>query len=181
MASSDNLASMEPWTFRPAFADSWISEAFARDTETLTKALQKSLSNNVSAAEDGGGAAAISSFFNQQPEIPMAIMRNSTVGVRDPIRRRRLEGVEEDDDDDVYHGRSGEFPADGAAGDRSQIPRRKLPGSGAGAVEAGAAAAERQPRSAGTGVLAHSRHVGFSTRPPPHPPTTGLASLRRRV
>ncbi|KAG5556065.1 hypothetical protein RHGRI_006624 [Rhododendron griersonianum] len=74
MASSDNLASMEPWTFRPAFADSWISEAFARDTETLTKALQKSLSNNVSAAEDGGGAAAISSFFNPPPEIPMAIM-----------------------------------------------------------------------------------------------------------
>lgn len=92
-----------------------------------------------------------------------------------------VEGVEEDDDDDVYHGRSGEFPADGAAGDRSQIPRRKLAGSGAGAVEAGAAEAERQPRSAGTGVLAHSRHVGFSTRPPPHPPTTGLASLRRRL
>ncbi|GFZ09355.1 VQ motif-containing protein [Actinidia rufa] len=41
---ADNLASMEPWTFRPSFADTWISEAFARDTETLTKALQKSLS-----------------------------------------------------------------------------------------------------------------------------------------
>lgn len=73
MASSDNLASIEPWTFRPAFADSWISEAFARDTETLTKALQKSLSNNVSAAADGGGVAAISSFFNPPPEIPMTI------------------------------------------------------------------------------------------------------------
>lgn len=45
MASSNNLASIEPWTFRPSFADSWISEAFARDTETLTKALQQSLSN----------------------------------------------------------------------------------------------------------------------------------------
>lgn len=73
MASSDNLASIEPWTFRPAFADSWMSEAFARDNETLTKALQKSLSNNVSAAADGGGVAAISSFFNPPTEIPMTI------------------------------------------------------------------------------------------------------------
>ncbi|KAG6634058.1 hypothetical protein CIPAW_12G092400 [Carya illinoinensis] len=42
MASSENLASIEPWAFRSAFADSWISEAFARDNDTLTKALQKS-------------------------------------------------------------------------------------------------------------------------------------------
>ncbi|XWS58860.1 hypothetical protein CRYUN_Cryun08bG0071100 [Craigia yunnanensis] len=48
MASSDNLASIEPWTFRSSFADSWISEAFARDTETLTRALQKSISNSFS-------------------------------------------------------------------------------------------------------------------------------------
>ncbi|XWS43010.1 hypothetical protein CRYUN_Cryun16bG0063800 [Craigia yunnanensis] len=48
MASSENLASIEPWTFRPSFADSWISEAFARDTETLTRALQKSISNSFS-------------------------------------------------------------------------------------------------------------------------------------
>ncbi|GLT60131.1 hypothetical protein SLA2020_329120 [Shorea laevis] len=44
MASSENLAGIEPWAFRSPLADSWISEAFARDTETLTKALQKSLS-----------------------------------------------------------------------------------------------------------------------------------------
>ncbi|XVE95705.1 hypothetical protein REPUB_Repub02eG0122400 [Reevesia pubescens] len=48
MASSENLARVEPWTFRPGFADSWISEAFARDTETLTRALQKSISNSFS-------------------------------------------------------------------------------------------------------------------------------------
>ncbi|XP_021297432.1 calmodulin-binding protein 25-like [Herrania umbratica] len=48
MASSENLASIEPWTFRPRFADSWISEAFARDTETLTRALEKSISNSFS-------------------------------------------------------------------------------------------------------------------------------------
>ncbi|KAJ4848100.1 hypothetical protein Tsubulata_023521 [Turnera subulata] len=44
MASSENLASLDPWAFRAAFPDSWISESYARDTETLTKALQKSLS-----------------------------------------------------------------------------------------------------------------------------------------
>ncbi|KAK9289475.1 hypothetical protein L1049_007630 [Liquidambar formosana] len=46
MAFSENMASIEPWSFRPGLADSWISEAFARDTETLTKALQKSLTND---------------------------------------------------------------------------------------------------------------------------------------
>ncbi|EEF41317.1 calmodulin-binding protein 25 [Ricinus communis] len=46
MASSENLASFEPFFFRHTFPDSWISEAYARDTDALTKALQKSLSNN---------------------------------------------------------------------------------------------------------------------------------------
>ncbi|XP_068659938.1 calmodulin-binding protein 25 [Aristolochia californica] len=47
MASSDNLAAtLEPWAFRTSLADTWISEAFARDTDALTKALQKSLSSH---------------------------------------------------------------------------------------------------------------------------------------
>lgn len=47
MASSENLASIDPWAFRPTFVgDCWISELFSRDADTLTKALQKSLSNN---------------------------------------------------------------------------------------------------------------------------------------
>ncbi|PON81500.1 VQ motif containing protein [Trema orientale] len=46
MASSENLASIDPWALRPSFiGDCWISELFARDADTLTKALQKSLSN----------------------------------------------------------------------------------------------------------------------------------------
>ncbi|XP_021901183.1 calmodulin-binding protein 25-like [Carica papaya] len=44
MASSDNLASIEPWMFRTSLADSWLIDAFSRDTDTLTKALQKSFS-----------------------------------------------------------------------------------------------------------------------------------------
>ncbi|KAL6337650.1 hypothetical protein AAG906_037243 [Vitis piasezkii] len=60
MASSDNLASVDPWVFRHTFADSWISEAFARDTETLTKALQKSISNH----PDNVACDTISPFLN---------------------------------------------------------------------------------------------------------------------
>ncbi|KAE8653850.1 hypothetical protein F3Y22_tig00117056pilonHSYRG00322 [Hibiscus syriacus] len=47
MASSleNNLGSIESWAFRPSFTDSWLSEAFSRDTEALTKALQDSISN----------------------------------------------------------------------------------------------------------------------------------------
>ncbi|KAK8594116.1 hypothetical protein V6N13_125926 [Hibiscus sabdariffa] len=47
MASSlDNLGSMESWAFRPTFTDSWLSEAFSRDTQALTRALQVSISNS---------------------------------------------------------------------------------------------------------------------------------------
>nr|AUS89395.1 calmodulin-binding protein [Sesuvium portulacastrum] len=42
----ENMASLETWAFRPAFDNSWISEAFARDTEVLTKALQRSISSD---------------------------------------------------------------------------------------------------------------------------------------
>ncbi|CAK7339897.1 unnamed protein product [Dovyalis caffra] len=49
MASPENLAGLEPWNmmFRPTLPDCWLSEAYARDTETLTKALQKSLFNTI--------------------------------------------------------------------------------------------------------------------------------------
>lgn len=43
MASSDNLMTMEPWAFRSAFADSWFSDVFTKETETLTKVLQNSV------------------------------------------------------------------------------------------------------------------------------------------
>lgn len=44
MASFDNLMTMEPWAFRSAFGDSWFSDVISRETDTLTKVLQKSLS-----------------------------------------------------------------------------------------------------------------------------------------
>ncbi|KAI3421601.1 VQ domain-containing protein, partial [Psidium guajava] len=46
MASSDHMASVDPWIFsRPSFIDPWFTEAYSRDTQTLTKALQKSFSS----------------------------------------------------------------------------------------------------------------------------------------
>ncbi|CAI9099401.1 OLC1v1036216C1 [Oldenlandia corymbosa var. corymbosa] len=74
MASSDNLVTMEPsWAFRPTFADSWLTEAFARDTETLTRALQKSLSNH----SDNLSSEMINPFY--PPETTTAAVHTPTV------------------------------------------------------------------------------------------------------
>ncbi|MED6173701.1 hypothetical protein PIB30_062118 [Stylosanthes scabra] len=43
MTSSENL--IEPWAFRPAL-DTWFADYIARDAETLTKALHKSISGD---------------------------------------------------------------------------------------------------------------------------------------
>ncbi|KAL6988564.1 hypothetical protein U1Q18_014316 [Sarracenia purpurea var. burkii] len=83
MTSSDNLASIEPWAFRSPFADSWISEAFAQDTETLTKALQKSLSNHADAV--AAPRAVVSPFFNlAKSELPAAGTQTQSGSASDP-------------------------------------------------------------------------------------------------
>jgi len=59
-SSSENLAaSIESWMYRPAMTDTWLSDYIARDAETLTKALHKSLSSSSSSPED-----ALSPFLN---------------------------------------------------------------------------------------------------------------------
>ncbi|KAL6142516.1 hypothetical protein ACLB2K_060796 [Fragaria x ananassa] len=71
MAASDNLTAMEPWVYRPTtttFADSWISEAFARDSKALTMALQKSLSENKSS--DSADSEFLPFFDTFQPATP---------------------------------------------------------------------------------------------------------------
>lgn len=50
MASSENWTSFETWAFRPTFENSWISEAFTRENEVITRALQISISSGVSSA-----------------------------------------------------------------------------------------------------------------------------------
>ncbi|GMI79608.1 hypothetical protein like AT3G56880 [Hibiscus trionum] len=47
MASSENQSSIETPTFHSTFADSWITEAFSRDNQALTIALQKSISDSL--------------------------------------------------------------------------------------------------------------------------------------
>ncbi|CAJ1916955.1 unnamed protein product [Sphenostylis stenocarpa] len=53
MASSENVASIEPWMMlRPPVTDSWLAEFFTRDTDSITRALQKSLSAAAVLPED---------------------------------------------------------------------------------------------------------------------------------
>lgn len=83
MTSSENLPSVEAWSFRTAFADSWLSEAYARDTETLTKALQKTFSNNHSNDIINSVTETLASDFTAPfvaPETPTV----STVSGSDP-------------------------------------------------------------------------------------------------
>ncbi|KAL8133555.1 calmodulin-binding protein 25-like [Apium graveolens] len=40
------MTSSEPWNYRPVFTDSWLSDAFARDTDTITNALHKTFYNH---------------------------------------------------------------------------------------------------------------------------------------
>ncbi|GFY98114.1 VQ motif-containing protein [Actinidia rufa] len=77
---ADNLASMEPWTLRLPFPDSWIAEALARDPETL----QKSLSNHSHAT-----------FFT--PELPppavLPTMSGSGSDPETPASKRRSASI----------------------------------------------------------------------------------------
>ncbi|KAD5317838.1 hypothetical protein R6Q59_033158 [Mikania micrantha] len=46
MTSFNNLATIDPWIFKPTAGDSWYSDAFAGDTElAITKALQQTFFN----------------------------------------------------------------------------------------------------------------------------------------
>ncbi|GMH20231.1 hypothetical protein Nepgr_022072 [Nepenthes gracilis] len=69
MASSENLASIEPWLFLPTLPDAWISEAFLRDGETLTKALHKSTSDSADASA-GNSISEIVTIV--KPETPLS-------------------------------------------------------------------------------------------------------------
>ncbi|PKU76086.1 calmodulin-binding protein 25-like [Dendrobium catenatum] len=70
---ADNSSSIDAWAYRPVFADSasWITDAFVRENEVLTKALQISLSDDSSASETLSSAA----YLPPQPPL-MAPSRN---------------------------------------------------------------------------------------------------------
>ncbi|KAH6818657.1 hypothetical protein C2S51_002260 [Perilla frutescens var. frutescens] len=66
--ASDNLMAMEqPWMFRPTFADAWIADIFTKETDTLTKALHKSISTT-SSDGDAFSSEMVESLF-AKPEI----------------------------------------------------------------------------------------------------------------
>ncbi|XP_047940260.1 calmodulin-binding protein 25-like [Salvia hispanica] len=44
MASYDHLLAEQPWSYRPAYPDTWLSDLFTMENETLTKALHTSIS-----------------------------------------------------------------------------------------------------------------------------------------
>ncbi|KAI3446540.1 hypothetical protein Pfo_003205 [Paulownia fortunei] len=67
MASYDNLMTEQPWPFRQAFADTWISDVFTKETETITKALQNSFSGT-SSHGDVYSAEMVESLF-AKPDI----------------------------------------------------------------------------------------------------------------
>ncbi|KAL0453284.1 UNVERIFIED_CONTAM: Calmodulin-binding protein 25 [Sesamum latifolium] len=69
MASSDNLMTMmeQPWSFRLPFADAWISDIYTKETDTLTKALQKSF-DATSSDGDAFSTEMVESLF-AKPEV----------------------------------------------------------------------------------------------------------------
>ncbi|KAL0359676.1 UNVERIFIED_CONTAM: Calmodulin-binding protein 25 [Sesamum angustifolium] len=68
MASSDNLMTMEqPWSFRLPFADSWISDIYTKETDALTKVLQKSF-DATSSDGDAFSTEMVESLF-PKPEV----------------------------------------------------------------------------------------------------------------
>lgn len=92
MASSNNLMTMEPWAFRSAFGDSWFSDVFNRETETLTKVLQKSVfpepkteTTNPVQTSTGSGRTVSGGSENETT----GPNRRSKVGVRGKITKRK--------------------------------------------------------------------------------------------
>lgn len=62
MASYENLLAEQSWSYRPAFPDTWITDLFTLEHETLTKALQTSISG---AAPSSSHDSAVSSGMLQ--------------------------------------------------------------------------------------------------------------------
>ncbi|KAB1200625.1 hypothetical protein CJ030_MR0G006816 [Morella rubra] len=152
MASSENLASIEAWPFRPAFADSWISDVFSRDTETLTRAIQKSISGanldilqtdtvspllNLIKPDTAPTTPTVSGLSGgSEPETAPKRQRNPIPPAGGKVSKRKSRASKEVPDD-LHHGRSGQLPADGAAGAaranpeaRAQRPCSRFPGPG---------------------------------------------------
>ncbi|XP_010516291.1 PREDICTED: calmodulin-binding protein 25-like [Camelina sativa] len=70
MASSEGLASVEPWSFRQSFnIDSWlISDSFSHDSDIIAKALHRSISTSTDQSP-----LSPSSFFDSSPTAAVVV------------------------------------------------------------------------------------------------------------
>ncbi|KAL2502042.1 VQ motif-containing protein motif-containing protein [Forsythia ovata] len=96
MASSENLLAMEqPWAaFRPTFADSWFCDVFSKETETLTKALQKSFTNpSIDNNSSHDFSTDTVESFMVSPELTPVQTPTTAGGLRSefPVAKRRIE------------------------------------------------------------------------------------------
>lgn len=89
--ASDNLMAMgQPWMFRPTFADAWIADIFTKENDTLTKALQKSISTT-SFDGDAFSAEMVESLF-AKPEIAVPLQTPTASGGSEndaPVSKQR--------------------------------------------------------------------------------------------
>lgn len=88
--ASDNLMTMEqPWSFRPTFADAWISDIFSKETDTLTKALQNSFATTSSDGGDAFSAEIADSLFSAKPEVAPPLQTPTASGGSEVSKPRR--------------------------------------------------------------------------------------------
>ncbi|KAL0316712.1 UNVERIFIED_CONTAM: hypothetical protein Sradi_5549400 [Sesamum radiatum] len=170
MASYDNLTTIEqPWSFRPAFAaDAWISDVFTKENDAITKALQNSFTSTTTTS-DVFSPGMVDSLFakpdvtptpsgGSENDAPVSKLQRRSVPQRKG-HKAQVAQVEASCDDDVYRRGSGEFQADGAAGDWREVRRleRSAPRR-AGVVDA---------RSIKSGAawwrITNAGHIGFFT------------------
>lgn len=88
MAFYDNLLAEQPWSFRPAFPDTWISDLFAMENETLAKALQTSISGGAAAASSHGSATSsgmLQSVYSKVDSTPVQTPTVSGVSESDAL------------------------------------------------------------------------------------------------
>ncbi|CAH8363372.1 unnamed protein product [Eruca vesicaria subsp. sativa] len=105
MASSDGLASVEPWSFRQSFnnIDSWLlPDPFSHDSDVLAQALHKSISTSTptdpfspSAYFDSPAAAAVSDLSPPQTLSNVSFVSDPDISAAGG-KRKRVSGVSGD-------------------------------------------------------------------------------------
>ncbi|KAL7093005.1 hypothetical protein ACP275_11G016500 [Erythranthe tilingii] len=107
----DNLMTEQPWQFRPAFSDAWISDVFTRENETLAKALQNSLA---------GVSSGHGEVFSTEMLQSLYVNSDAT-----PLQTPTVSGVSENDSPVTKNQRRGGFPASGRIAKRKPRPSKR--------------------------------------------------------